>query len=344
MEFSTIVNNEYFIFLVILMGFVLVGNVVHFIFKSVLHRFAQNSKLNMDGIILSAVAKPFFTLVILMGLYFSLKFLSVLQPYTKWLDGAFFVVFVFIFAYIVARILSVLVIRGLKNQKKYEKTPRLINKIIYVIVYLIGFLMILDYFKIEITPLIATFGLGGLAVGLALQSTLSNFFAGLHIISDRLVDVGDFIELPDAKVSGYVEDIGWRSTRIRSLLNQIIIVPNSKLAESIIINNTLPDQEMPAIVQVGVSYESDLKKVEEITIEVAKEIQKTVPGAVKNFEPFIRFHTFDDSNINFSVTLRVENFVDRFFIIHEFIKALKERYDKEGIEISWPVRKIYQAK
>ena len=101
---------------------------------------------------------------------------------------------------------------------------------------------------------------------------------------------------------------------------------------------------MSVMVQCGVSYGSDLKKVEKVTIDVAGKIQKTVPGAVKTFEPFIRYHTFGDSNINFTVILRVEKFVDRYLVIHEFIKALKESYDKEKIEISWPVRKVYQAK
>lgn len=165
----------------------------------------------------------------------------------------------------------------------------------------------------------------------------------MHIISDKPIDIGDFIELPDANISGYVEDIGWRSTKIKTLPNQIVIVPNSALAERIIVNNSLPEVEMSALVQVGVAYESDLKKVEEVTIEVARAIQKTIPGAVKTFDPFIIYHTFGDSNINFSVILRVEKFVDKYIVIHEFIKALKERYDKEGIEISYPARKIYRA-
>jgi len=98
------------------------------------------------------------------------------------------------------------------------------------------------------------------------------------------------------------------------------------------------------VVQCGVSYKSDLGKVEKVTIDVAKKIQEKIPGAVKTFEPFIRYHTFGDSNINFSIILRVEEPVARYLIIHEFIKALKARYDKEGIEISWPVRKIYYKK
>jgi small-conductance mechanosensitive channel len=121
-------------------------------------------------------------------------------------------------------------------------------------------------------------------------------------------------------------------------------MPNKKLAESKIINYFMPQKEMSTLVQVGVSYNEDLKKIERITIEEATKIQKRVKGAIKDFKPFIRYHTFGDSNINFTIILRVEAFVDKYLVKHEFIKALKERYDKEKIEISWPVRKVYNYK
>ncbi len=148
----------------------------------------------------------------------------------------------------------------------------------------------------------------------------------------------------EGNIAGYVEDIGWRSTRIRTLPNTIVIVPNSRIAESVITNNYMPVQEMSIVLQCGVAYGSDLEKVEKVTVDVARKIQQTVPGAVKTFEPFIRYHTFGDSNINFSIILRVEEFVARYLVTHEFFKALKARYDKENIEISWPVRKVYTAK
>jgi len=183
-----------------------------------------------------------------------------------------------------------------------------------------------------------------LFIALALQSTLSNFFAGLNILSDRQIEVGDFVELEGTDLSGFVEDIGWRSTRIRTLPNTLVIIPNSKLAETTIINRSKPVPEMSVIIQCGVDYRSDLAKVEKVTIEVAKEIQKTVPGAIKTFEPFIRYHTFGDSNINFSIIIRIEKPIDKYLVTHEFIKALKASYDQEGIEISWPIRKLYQIK
>ncbi len=337
-------QNEYIQFFLILLGSIIFAHIFSFVLKKYVKRVAQKTKTDIDDIILAIITKPLYILIIFIGLHIALKSLAVSASYTLWIDRAFFVITVLILSLLASKVLSVLLSRWLKVQKRFEKTPQLISKILSSVIYLIALLMILSYFKIEITPLIAALGIGGLAVGLALQNTLSNFFAGLHIIADRPINIEDFIELPDANISGYVEDIGWRSTKIRTLPNTIVIVPNSKLAENIIVNVSLPEEEMAALVQCGVAYGSDLKKVEKATIDVARKIQKTVPGAAKTFEPFIRYHTFGDSNINFTVILRVEKFVDKYLVIHEFIKALKERYDKEGIEISWPVRKIYQDK
>ncbi|MCD6490489.1 MAG: mechanosensitive ion channel, partial [Thermodesulfobacterium sp.] len=123
--------------------------------------------------------------------------------------------------------------------------------------------------------------------------------------------------------------------------NNIVIVPNSKLASSIITNYYLPEKELAVLVQVGVSYNSDLENVERVTIEVAKEVMKEVPGGVPNFEPFIRYHTFGDFSINFTVILRAQSYVDRYLVTHEFVKRLHKRYKEEEIEIPFPIRTVY---
>ena len=340
---ETLVWNEYFQSLLILLGSIIFAGIFNFILKTYIKKLTERTKSDIDDTLLKLITKPVSILLFVIGLYFSLKSLSILIPYTLWIDRLFFVIFMLVISLLASRILSFLTSRWLKVKKRFEKTPRLLSKIVTIVIYLIALLMILSYLKIEITPIVATLGLGGLAVGLALQSTFSNFFSGLYLLSDRPVTIGDYIKL-EGDISGYIEDVGWRSTRIRTLPNTIVIIPNSKLAESVIINNSLPEHEMAALVQCGVAYGSDLKKVEEVTVDVARKIQKTVPGAVKTFEPFIRYHTFGDSNIHFSIILRVEKFVDKYLVTHEFIKALKERYYKEGIEISWPVRKIYHGK
>ncbi|HUK62273.1 MAG TPA: mechanosensitive ion channel domain-containing protein, partial [Dongiaceae bacterium] len=185
-------------------------------------------------------------------------------------------------------------------------------------------------------------GVGSLAVALALQPTLSNLFAGFHITLARRIRIGDFVELETGQ-QGYVADIGWRSTQIRELPNNLVIVPNARLAEVIVRNYSLPADEQSALVQVGVAYDSDLEQVERITVETAREVQRTVTGAVADFEPFIRYHTFADSSINFSVILRVKEFSDRYLVTHEFVKRLQKRYSASGIRIPFPQRVVHVA-
>ncbi|MDH5443584.1 MAG: mechanosensitive ion channel, partial [Hadesarchaea archaeon] len=106
----------------------------------------------------------------------------------------------------------------------------------------------------------------------------------------------------------------------------------------------LPEPQMACLVQVGVSYDSDLEKVERVTIDVGKKVLKKVTGGVPEFEPFIRYHTFSDFSINFTVILRVKEFVDKYLITHEFVKELHKRYRKEGITIPFPIRTILMPK
>ncbi|GFE60700.1 mechanosensitive ion channel family protein [Geobacter sp. AOG2] len=208
------------------------------------------------------------------------------------------------------------------------------------IAFSMGALIILQSLGISITPILTALGVGGLAVALALQDTLSNIFSGLHIIATRQIRQGDYIRL-DGGEEGYVTDITWRNTVVQTLPNNMVLVPNSKLAGAIVTNYHLPDTEMGLLVQVGVSYDSNLEEVERVTIEVAREALQDVQGGIHAFEPFIRYHTFADFSINFTVILRCVEYVDQYLLKHEFIKKLHRRYRDEGIEIPFPIRTVH---
>ncbi len=338
------IENDLIRFAVMVIGSFVLATVVQFILNTYVKRITEKTKTDFDDIVLGIISKPVYWIILFVGLDISLKFQPLVVPYVTTVDAIFTIIFTFIGASLISNLLSFLVGRWLHVNQRFAKTPELVSKMITVVVYIVAILMVLAYFKVEISPIIATLGIGGLAVGLALQNTLSNFFAGLHILSDRPVNVGDYIELENAEIAGTVEDISWRSTRIKTNRNTIIIIPNAKLAESTIINASFPTRDINLFVELGVSYNSNLKEVEKTTLEVAKMIQETVPGAIKGFEPLVRFHQFADSNINFRVIMMVDKFEDKSPVRHEFIKALKERYDKEGIEISYPVRKIINSR
>ena len=203
----------------------------------------------------------------------------------------------------------------------------------------IGILIFLDSIGISITPILASLGVGSLAVALALQDTLANLFAGLYMIADKPIEPGHMIRLPGGE-EGHVSKIGWRSTWIRQQPNSMLVIPNAKLAGGIIINYDLPQREIAFTVPVGVHYDSDLGRVESVTLDVAREVQRTVAGAVAEAEPVFRFLGFADSSIQFNVTLRARDFTGTAEVRHEFVKRVQARFRKEGIIIPYPVRTI----
>ncbi|MBZ8180993.1 mechanosensitive ion channel family protein [Oscillatoria salina IIICB1] len=183
-------------------------------------------------------------------------------------------------------------------------------------------------------------GVGGVSIGLALQNTLANLFSGLNIITSKKVRPGDYIKLETGE-EGYVRDIAWRYTIIREYNENLIVIPNSKLVSATFKNYTLPKKEMLLPIECSVSYGSDLDKVEAVTLEVAMEVMKYVPGGVPNFEPFLRYHKFDYFSINFTIYLKVKKFIDHLIVRHEFLKRLYRRYQWEGIKIPFPIKAGY---
>lgn len=213
----------------------------------------------------------------------------------------------------------------------------LTRNVAWALIATIGLLVILNGLGLSITPMLTALGVGGLAVALALQEPLANFFAGLFITLAGQIRVGDYVKL-DSGQEGYVSDFSWRSTRLRMLANNLIVVPNAKLAQAIVVNHHLPAQDLAVLVDVGVDYASDLRHVERVVMEVGADVMTQVPGGVPEFEPFIRYHTFGDSSINFTVILRAKEFVDQYLIKHEFVKRLHARFNQEQIVIPFPIR------
>jgi len=200
----------------------------------------------------------------------------------------------------------------------------------------LAILIILSTMGVSVTPIVASLGITSLAVALALQPTLENFFSGIQLVMDKPIRIGDFIEL-DSGEQGFVEKIGWRSTWVRMLPNNIVIMPNSKLSNSKLINYYYPERELSVPVEVGVHYNSDLEHVEEVCLDVANTILKEHEYGVKTYQPFVIFHTFDNSSINLTIMLRTREYFNRFFIKSAFIKMLKKRFDEEGIVIPFPI-------
>ncbi|MFC2038671.1 mechanosensitive ion channel family protein [Chloroflexota bacterium] len=306
----------------------------------------QGQKNSFFPTMLKPVIYPVFLLIVTEGLLLALSSLSYLAPWGNILTKSRIAVVIVVFTYTIATGTGALLSwylrkASIRHKAKFDEgLIRFLRRSLLLIVLAIGILVLLDYLNISITPIIAGLGIGGLAVALALQPTLGNFFAGTQIISDRLVKVGDYIELENAEIKGYVMDVGWRSTRIRTPFNNMIIIPNSRLADSIITNYFGPSMEIGVIIEAGVSYNSDLNQVEEITRSVAKQVVDELDEADKAFDAWFGFHEFADSNINFWVWVRAMDRTASFKVKSEIMKRLKTRFDEAGITINYPQRQL----
>ncbi len=300
---------------------------------------SKKTKNKLAELLIVSIKGPFIFWCFIFSVYSALKLTNLPVGLIDSINKFLLVAGIFSITLVLAN-LSMKLIKVYSNKLETAlPITSLTQNITRVIIFSIGVLIILNSLGISITPILATLGVGGLAVALALQETFSNLFAGFHIIVARQIKIGDYIKL-DSGEEGHVFDINWRTTKVKMLPNNVVLVPNSKLIQAIVVNYYLPDKEMAVLVNLGVHYNSDLKKVEKITSEVGKEIMREVTGGVPEFDPFIRYHTFGDFSINFTVILRAKEFVDQYLIKHEFIKRLHERYSSEGIVIPYPIRAI----
>ncbi|MDD2310680.1 MAG: mechanosensitive ion channel family protein [Desulfuromonadaceae bacterium] len=323
-------------------GFLIASAVIGLLMERfVLHRLESLAKYTTwggDNIVISSLKGLTFYSCLLAGIYGALLRLPLDERAQGIAGKLILVLFLMLVTVFMMRLSAGFVLHYAR--KAVLPSPSIFTNLAKVTAFAIGILIILQSLGISITPILTALGVGGLAVALAMQDTLSNIFAGLQIIATRQIRQGDYIRL-DGGEEGYVTDITWRNTMIRALANNMVLIPNSKLSGAIVTNFQLPDTDMGVLVQVGVSYSSDLEKVEQVTVEVAQESLKEVQGGVKSFEPFIRYHTFADSSINFTVILRCREYVDQYLVKHEFVKRLHSRYRDEGIEIPFPIRTVY---
>ena len=217
-----------------------------------------------------------------------------------------------------------------------------IRRIVLIILYAVGLLIILDTLGVSISPLLGGLGITGLAVALALQPTLGNFFAGTYVTADGAINIGDFIEL-NGGPAGNVIEVGWRSTKIRTIYNNLVVIPNSVLADTIVTNYQSPNDAMSVIVGCGVSYDSDLSQVESIALDTASSVVSSSSYAA-DFDPIVNFKSFGDSNIDFYIFARAKDRGASFKLTSELIKAIHAEFTKQSIEINYPVRKlIYES-
>lgn len=229
-----------------------------------------------------------------------------------------------------------------RRRQRFLPATRVGGRLIAVILYVAVFLTVMQQYGLAITPLLTGLGIAGLAAALALQDTLGNFFAGISIQTGQAVQPGHFVRLEAEKLEGYVEQVGWRTTRIRTLNGNTIVIPNAKLANSIVTDTYLPSPDQAVQLEFLVALDADPAKVMAILVEEAKAAAKTNPGIMKESAPAAQLAGIQEYALKFTIAFRVTEYVQQGQAQHEIRLRVLERFRTEGIRIPYPTRHLLE--
>lgn len=258
-------------------------------------------------------------------------------PISDWVHSTLLALFVISLTIMVAGVITGLIVAASATTSR--PVVSLVTNLTRFAVLAIGFITVMAVFGVQITPVLTTLGIAGLAVSLALQATLTDLVSGMLLLAARQITIGEYVKLSTGE-EGYVQDIAWRTTTIRLPTDTVVIVPNSKMTSLPVTNFHANTDPRAVSVDLGVSYTSDLDQVERATLEVARDVMRTVEGAVSDFEPTVRFHSLGDYSIGLTVTMQALASADPNLIKHEFIKRVRRRYREDGISIPYPIQAV----
>lgn len=307
----------------------------------IFRRYARRFETSWGGLFFSLLEPLPIPLLILATLYAALEWFNLPHQWDHIGSQAILVQVIFVLFYFPARAVNVFLLRMSQRQPSLERVTQPASFLVRVLFFLVGLIVILENLGVHLTVVWTTLGVGSVAVALALQDTLGNFFAGLYILADRPVNLSDYVRL-DSGPEGFVVRVGWRSTLLRTGQNNMVVVPNSTLAKAIITNFSLPEERMWASVQVGVAYGTDARRVEKLLVEIARQsAQEGFEGLLSYPEPSAQLAPgFGDSTMNFSLNFQVRRWSDQVNVQSELRKRILERFAAEGIQIPFPTRTL----
>jgi small-conductance mechanosensitive channel len=292
-----------------------------------------------DSVFLQAIRLPSVLWCLVLGLFVAIEVAELPRRLSVQLHTVMEAAVILSVTITVASVLGSLVAAAGERRALAGAVTGLAQTTVRLVVLVVGGLVLLGSLGIAITPILTALGVGGLAVALALQDTLSNLFAGMHLLADKPIRVGDYVKISTENAEGYVIDVGWRSTRLRMLQNNIVIVPNSKVAQSVITNYDMPDPRLALSMKVAVSYATDVDRLEAVLIEEASAAVGEVPGLLGDPSPSVRFIPgFGEYSLDFSLNYHVASFVDQFTVQHELRKRILRRFRAEHIDIPFPTQ------
>jgi small-conductance mechanosensitive channel len=307
-----------------------IGHILNALFIPLIAKWASQTRGSWDDAVIDAIRPRLPRWSLLLGAWLSISYWPVTPQARVFANTTAFIFAVGSVTLAAATITSRLVADYGARLAPAVPVTTLSRNIAWAAVVAFGALAILNYVGVSITPIVTAFGIGGLAVALALQDPLANFFAGIIVTLARHVRIGDYIRM-DTGVEGEIVDFSWRLTRIRTTTGKLVLVPNARLAQAIVTNYSLPSPEIPVGIDVGVDASSDLERVEQLVTNVGQQVITQVAGIDGN--PIVRYHTFGNSFVKFTVWLVAKDFRSQYLVVHEFTKRVQAQFSREGITI-----------
>lgn len=346
MELLPVELQPYLVPAFILLASIIIAAVLKIILK-ILIKKAEKTGTKIDDIILHSVGRPLYILVLVAGFYYAISQTPYLSDLINQIDqGHKYRSFILIIfgTWIVGTLVKGLIreygyaIASRTEGKMDDRLVALADMSFQYIIWMLGIMIGLDSIGYPITPLITTMGIAGLAIALAAQNLLLNVFGGLTITLDQLYKVGDRVEF--GGVYGDIYEIKPRYTKIRTLDNVIITIPNSKVINDNIINYAAPDTTVRVKIPASVAYGTDPSKVDRILMEIADKTQLVI----KEPKPLVRFKEYAASSQNFELLVWVKHYDDRHPVIDTIFREIFTRFKEEGIDMPFNQMDIHLKK
>jgi small-conductance mechanosensitive channel len=336
---NTILGNIYLKFLFILVVSLLVAFIAKFIMRRVLKPLAKKTKTRIDDLIIKSISSIIFYIVVILGFKLGIQHFEFETAVFSSLVDTFFIL-----------IVVVMVLRIITNFAKHwitewaDKTAStaddrlipLVAKILKAVTIILGFFFIFDTWNINLSPLLATAGIAGIAIGFAVRDSLANVLGGIQLVFDKTFKVGDKIELESGEM-GEILDIGIRSTKLRTYDNEVIYIPNGSLANTKIKNFTVPDLSVRVNVNFGVEYGSDPENVRSVVLDAVKRIETVIEQP----EPVVQFLNMGDSSLDFVARVWVKNYTEAYSTKLNVTDAIYKTLNEANIGIPFPTRTIF---
>ncbi|MBU0760716.1 MAG: mechanosensitive ion channel domain-containing protein [Nanoarchaeota archaeon] len=341
-RFAQYVPNQYLRAAVVLIVLFIVFRLVLALLNKFFMKLTSKTKTDIDDILLAKASTPMSMVALFISLRFAMEEIVLSEAFSLNAERIIYSALVIAIGYLIFAFVDVALVVAWKNVAKKTKVKMndsltsLVHGTLKIILIILVLLYVLDIWGVQIVPVLGALGVAGLAVALALQPVLANIFSGISIIMDKSVKVGDWIIMEDG-TWGIIQKIGIRGTRVRTFDNDVVIIPNTKLADTPIRNVSLPETMVRKTIPFGVAYGSDIEKVKKIVLaELAK-----VKHALKDPAPSIYFLEMGSSSLNFKAFFHIDSYENGYGSVDEANTRIYNALNKAGITIPFPQMDVH---